>query len=261
MSKRAAKIQRALRECAICAEQRPLGDFPGKVTNACAHERDVCLECIARTIDLEVNGKGNSTRIICPHAGCPAELSYEDVKREASKDVFDRFDALLLRKSLQEERAFRWCANAGCGSGQIIEGLDVGTAGFNTWSQCHACRTRTCAFHRCVWHTERTCQQYDADARGSEEVALLQYFDRENVKRCPKCGHGIEKSGGCDHMTCRKEVGGCGAEFCIRCLADYNGPGGIRAIGNSAHKSSCPWYFPAGGEDDDELPDVPAGGE
>ncbi len=40
--------------------------------------------------------------------------------------------------------------------------------------------------------------------------------------QCPKCGQGIEKNEGCDHMTCKKP-GGCGHEFCWRCLAPYDG--------------------------------------
>lgn len=219
-------------------------DFSGKITATCNHERDVCKKCVGRTIDLEVNGKGNSTKILCPHTGCASELAHSDVQREATPAVFERFDQLLLRKMLQEEPCFRWCAHGTCGSGQIVEDLNLSNAGWNTFLRCHQCHQRTCVYHRCVWHTERTCKQYEADGRNSDEVGLLQYFEREGVKRCPKCGHAIEKNGGCDHMTCNRQAGGCGSEFCIRCLADYNGPTGIRARGNSAHKPSCPWYFP-----------------
>lgn len=240
-----------VRECVICVDKKALRAFPGKITAQCTHMRDVCRACVGKTINLEVNGKGNSTRVICPHAGCSAVLAYEDVRRESSKAVFEHFDQMLFRKALQEEPTFRWCAHAGCGSGQMVEDLSLRDAGWNRFLTCHSCSRRTCAHHRCEWHAGRTCQQYEADARRSDEVALLQYFQREGVKRCPKCGHAIEKNGGCDHMTCRREAGGCGAEFCIRCLAEYNGSRGIRARGNSAHRPSCPWYFPDPDSDED----------
>lgn len=35
-----------------------------------------------------------------------------------------------------------------------------------------------------------------------------------NTKKCPNCHAAIEKNGGCMHMTCRKNAGGCGYEFC-----------------------------------------------
>lgn len=88
-----------------------------------------------------------------------------------------------------------------------------------------------------------SCDEYDAAGRESDEVGLLQQLNSSAVRRCPKCRHGIEKNGGCDHITCRKEAGGCGAEFCWLCLADYNGPAGIRAVGNSAHASTCQYNF------------------
>eukprot|EP00927_Polykrikos_kofoidii_P067700 TRINITY_DN6314_c0_g1_i1.p1 TRINITY_DN6314_c0_g1~~TRINITY_DN6314_c0_g1_i1.p1 ORF type:complete len:250 (-),score=35.87 TRINITY_DN6314_c0_g1_i1:447-1196(-) len=230
--------------CATCCESLPKGQFPGKITEQCAHERDVCQSCLARAIELEVNGKSNSTRVLCPHSGCNNVLSHSDVRREASKEVFERFDTFLFRQALREEPNFRWCAQAGCGSGQIVDDLKPGETGRNRFLRCHHCQHRTCAHHRCIWHTERTCQEYDADAQNSDEVALLQFFERDGLKRCPQCGQGIEKVGGCDHMTCARAAGGCGAEFCMRCTADYNGPNGIQRKGNSAHKRSCPWHFP-----------------
>jgi len=210
---------------------------------------------MARTIDLEVNGKGNSTQILCPHPQCEGELEHMDVKREARKKDFQRYDRLLFQKYLQSQPGFRWCAFPGCGSGQIVSDIqDESNTGRNTFLRCHHCEQRSCAHHRCLWHTERTCEQYDHDARNSEEVGLIQYLEREDVKRCPKCHHGIEKDQGCDHMTCSKRAGGCGAEFCFRCLADFQGASGIWKRGNSAHKKSCPSYFanPESEDDSDE---------
>lgn len=42
-----------------------------------------------------------------------------------------------------------------------------------------------------------------------------------NTKQCKNCHKHIEKNQGCNHMTCRKEVGGCGHEFCWICLDDW----------------------------------------
>jgi ariadne-1 len=44
-----------------------------------------------------------------------------------------------------------------------------------------------------------------------------------NTKQCPTCHKHIEKNQGCNHMTCKKEVGGCGYEFCWICLEDWKG--------------------------------------
>lgn len=36
------------------------------------------------------------------------------------------------------------------------------------------------------------------------------------MRKCPKCVHWIEKSSGCNHMTCK-----CGYEFCYSCGKSY----------------------------------------
>eukprot|EP01092_Planopodium_desertum_P003512 TRINITY_DN16442_c0_g1_i3.p1 TRINITY_DN16442_c0_g1~~TRINITY_DN16442_c0_g1_i3.p1 ORF type:complete len:359 (-),score=6.11 TRINITY_DN16442_c0_g1_i3:88-1164(-) len=43
-----------------------------------------------------------------------------------------------------------------------------------------------------------------------------------NTKKCTKCNKNIEKNGGCMHMTCRREAGGCGHEFCWLCRQDWH---------------------------------------
>lgn len=152
-----------------------------------------------------------------------------------------------MRRCLQQMPDFMWCAHPECGSGQETPGAGAGKAvpgGLRgMWMRCSSCRLQTCLHHECPLHEGMSCDEYDAAGRESDEVGLLQQLNSSAVRRCPKCRHGIEKNGGCDHITCRKEAGGCGAEFCWLCLADYNGPAGIRAVGNSAHASTCQYNF------------------
>lgn len=57
-------------------------------------------------------------------------------------------------------------------------------------------------------------------------------------KKCPNprgCGWRIQKTSGCDHMTCRR----CRWEFCWLCLASQSE---INRVGNSAHRRSCSHY-------------------
>ena len=44
---------------------------------------------------------------------------------------------------------------------------------------------------------------------------------RDNTRPCPQCKSAIQKNNGCNHMTCRRESGGCGYEFCWVCMADW----------------------------------------
>jgi len=42
-----------------------------------------------------------------------------------------------------------------------------------------------------------------------------------NTKKCPKCRAPIEKNGGCMHIVCKKNCGGCGHEFCWLCRGNW----------------------------------------
>lgn len=53
-----------------------------------------------------------------------------------------------------------------------------------------------------------------------EELRSAQLI-AEITKPCPRCGIRIEKTGGCRHMTCPQEEGGCGHEFYWCCLGRY----------------------------------------
>lgn len=54
-----------------------------------------------------------------------------------------------------------------------------------------------------------------------EEEATADMIEEEiragRYKRCPSCTRVIQRTQGCDHMTCRRERGGCGAHFCFVC--------------------------------------------
>eukprot|EP00026_Physarum_polycephalum_P005402 Phypoly_transcript_05436.p2 GENE.Phypoly_transcript_05436~~Phypoly_transcript_05436.p2 ORF type:complete len:251 (+),score=43.97 Phypoly_transcript_05436:964-1716(+) len=43
-----------------------------------------------------------------------------------------------------------------------------------------------------------------------------------NTKKCPECRAPIEKNGGGMHMSCKKNSGGCGYEFCWLCRGPWS---------------------------------------
>ena len=56
----------------------------------------------------------------------------------------------------------------------------------------------------------------------AEKMRNLQQWPdglQETSKRCPACGMAIQKSAGCNKMTC----GNCGAFFCWRCNKEVDG--------------------------------------
>ena len=70
-------------------------------------------------------------------------------------------------------------------------------------------------------HGEYSCAEYKEIASGGYE-ALAKLKRELNIKDCPKCTTPMEKTEGCNHMTCA----GCKAHICWVCMAvfDTDGP-------------------------------------
>ncbi|EJT98640.1 hypothetical protein DACRYDRAFT_96413 [Dacryopinax primogenitus] len=110
---------------------------------------------------------------------------------------------------------------------------------------CPTCQSPTCAHHLRPWHSNMTCAQYDRQQLGLGPLGVLGkqwrqgtktgWWIKRKTKPCPGCGIKIERSEGCDHITCYPPAG-CGYHFCWRCSANYTL---IFQVGNHAHKRFC----------------------
>jgi hypothetical protein len=84
----------------------------------------------------------------------------------------------------------------------------VGTPTSNVIA-CPSCETDICIDCRNLAHANSTCGPLDFGI-DKETAELLKTW---GYKRCPKCGNGLKRMFGCNHMECR-----CGAHFCWVCL-------------------------------------------
>lgn len=222
-------------QCHICCNHGGDVVIPAaKITHSCPYARTVCESCLKNHIKHAIMKQAyfNIPCICTSGDHCKTKLKYRHIQRYADTSDFNTYDEGILQECLESDPEFRWCSATGCGSGQLHVRQDSYPR-----MRCHECRQCTCFTHRCPWHSGRTCEQYDRDASASEEVALLQNLEGSNFRRCPKCGHGIEKNKGCSHMTCR-----CKYEFCWHCMAPYGGTTGIHKVGRKGHKQSCVRY-------------------
>ena len=85
-------------------------------------------------------------------------------------------------------------------------------------SFCLACETKA--------HLDETCTEFQARLREAESPSSPRTAEllQSTTKECPKCRVRIERTGGCDHMTCEaRSVKGriCKHEFCWSCLAPW----------------------------------------
>jgi len=81
---------------------------------------------------------------------------------------------------------------------------------------CPGCDTKVCLNCKKEAHPGRSCAQ--AAERRSENV-VLDLAGRQGWQRCPQCQAIVERTHGCNHMTCT-----CGHQFCYKCGTSYTRP-------------------------------------
>lgn len=206
-------------------------DFPARApTSNCDHAPQTCNECLQSWMASEFDTKG-CDGIKCVE--CPQLMDYIDVQRAASAVTFEAYDKMSTRNALGSLDEFGWCLAPGCTSGQLnVEN--------SNYMDCASCGYKQCLKHKVKWHANETCEQYEYRTSGQkardDDRATEAMLDAVS-KKCPgaTCGWRIQKTDGCDHMTCKK----CRFEFCWQCLASQTE---IKRVGNTAHETWCKFH-------------------
>ena len=183
--------------CSVCLESKNMSLMTYKITSGCNHKPSICMACLGQWITAELETE-LWDRIKCPE--CPKPLQFADVKRNASRSVFKRYDELATRAALGNIPNFRWCKSAKCSSGQID---DVRCVRF----KCKACKTSHCIKHDVPWHSGETCEEYDKrNIQKKKDEKASEAEITKSSKRCPSCNKAVHKFTGCNHITCKFDL-------------------------------------------------------
>ncbi|KAH7910343.1 hypothetical protein BJ138DRAFT_116853 [Hygrophoropsis aurantiaca] len=79
--------------------------------------------------------------------------------------------------------------------------------------QCPSCLVRICPACHVEYHDGITCEERDV----AEDKLFTEWTENHDVKSCPGCKAMIERSAGCNHMTCTR----CQTHICWECLATF----------------------------------------
>lgn len=188
-------------------------DVTNPVFLDCGHV--YCKECLTHML--------LATSPASPSAKCIHELDDENLV--CQKGIHIRVIRDLLRPEQEQElfhtaflghvhsrpEEFRYCPTPDCNV--IYRPADAGTV-----LTCPSCLNRICPACHIQFHEGLTCVQHRDNMEGGNEK--FQEWKKENgVKECPKCGANIQKSAGCNHMTCSR----CQTHMCWICLKTFTG--------------------------------------
>ncbi|KAF1890177.1 hypothetical protein Lal_00025510 [Lupinus albus] len=189
--------------CEICIEPLPL-DKVFNNNNQCLHP--FCLDCIAKYIEAKV--EDNTANISCPALNCKQLLDPLFCRSIISNQLFDKWCETLCTSTVLNLENRSYCPNQHCSSLVINECKDEAKK-----VKCPNCNKFFCFKCQIPWHAGYRCEESgQVNLRDGNDVLFGELVEIKKWCRCYKCGHCLERSGGCRLVQCR-----CKALCCYEC--------------------------------------------
>ena len=197
--------------CPVCYNEIDPND---NISLECGHI--FCSYCFTEYLKERLKDQLTVLATKCPMSNCNYQVPSEIFKKlfandETSMNIYNK---CLLRNFTESNADIKLCPNPKC---DII----VKLPGHGMIEVKCTCGKTFC--FKCLREGHRPCdcemmQIWEDKNRSDGENTKWLIV---NTKQCPNCHKYIEKNQGCNHMTCRKEAGGCGYEFCWICLGEW----------------------------------------
>ncbi|OAP61190.1 hypothetical protein AYL99_03391 [Fonsecaea erecta] len=209
-------------DCPIC-----FCEADTAIQTSCKHT--YCLECFEGYCKSATSTDKNDFQIKCQggEGTCSTVFTLHELKDHVSSSVFEA----VLQSSFEDyvqrhPEIFRHCPTPDCGH---IYRCTTSLGSQPPAYTCSNCFERLCTSCH-ARHGEYTCAEFKDIAAGGD--AALARLKRElNIKNCPQCTTPMEKTEGCNHITC----GGCRAHICWVCMEVFESSGPCYSHMNKVH--------------------------
>ena len=195
-------------DCPIC-----FCEAETPVRTSCEHT--YCLDCFQEYCKSAASTSRDQFQIKCQGDGgnCTSIFSLQELKDHLSSLAFEEVLESSFEEYIQRHtEAFRYCPTPDCG---FIYRCALGHDSKSLAHTCPNCFESICTSCH-ARHGGYSCADYKDIASGGHKA--LERLKRElNIKDCPKCTTPMEKTEGCNHMTC----GGCKSHICWVCMAVF----------------------------------------
>ncbi|KAF9267573.1 hypothetical protein L218DRAFT_995807 [Marasmius fiardii PR-910] len=199
--------------CPIC-----LGEVSSPVKLSCGHE--YCTACIRHFFTADIN----RFPIVCvgDEAKCLKPIALPMIQRFLTDTQFNALlETAFVTHIEQNPNLYRYCKTPDCK--QIYACTPNPLV-----SHCPSCLAPMCTKCHEEGHEGMTCEERRVYANPEEQERLNDEWARTaGVKRCPQCQVWLEKTEGCNHMSCK-----CGAHICWVCMRAF--PSGDQVYGHMA---------------------------
>lgn len=233
-----AKLFReSTQECLICFDEKYGCDFFR--LNKCKHH--FCAECMTDMCKMHVK-EGTIQLLKCPESECEEHVTFDIMQQCLDDTENERLERLMLQRTLDSMQDVIYCPQ--CSQPIITEEND-------THAMCLVCKIDYCKLCKDKWHSGKCLTQEQKlndklEAHNIKEKDLMEMTEAEirtlfrdsnaiiNIKKtaiqnkqdeailkfpkCPKCHAPVQRSSGCNKMTCL-----CGCSFCYICTKEIKG--------------------------------------
>mmetsp|Transcript_2154 Transcript_2154/g.5037 ORF Transcript_2154/g.5037 Transcript_2154/m.5037 type:complete len:726 (+) Transcript_2154:2287-4464(+) len=205
-------------DCPICLETKSYQDVLLPHASHKTLKCKLCRDCGRSAVLAALE----QAQIPPPCSICLASATSSSTRQPAPP-----FCEASIASVLTEEEQVRWrrrelekwrdnCGNAkpcpktDCNGIGVIDDQEGG----DHRCRCPICETEWCATCDKVHDRDTTCKDHQTwlDENGQADERFQDYVKTEKVKKCPRCKQAVEKSEGCNHITCR-----CKHHFCYVC--------------------------------------------
>ncbi|KAH6604064.1 hypothetical protein Trco_007510 [Trichoderma cornu-damae] len=213
-SKQIASFDAASRsemECTTC-----LCEAEDPIRMSCDHV--YCSACFVQMCESEMTAT-REFRICCVKATdsngkvCQKAFSLSEIQEHLPSETFEdvlskSFESYVTRHPAD----FTYCPSPDCGQIYRVASRDAENPVTFT---CNKCLTSTCTSCHSS-HPGKRCTRSGGNASGGPNALSDKTKEELGIKVCPRCARLMEKTGGCNHMTCP-----CGAHVCWVCLVSF----------------------------------------
>ncbi|XP_026521847.1 probable E3 ubiquitin-protein ligase RNF217 isoform X1 [Notechis scutatus] len=194
--------------CRVCLEEKPLKPLP------CC-KKPVCEACLKRYLSSQV--QVGQADIPCPITECNEHLDETTILFNLPHDDIIKYKYFLElgrigsgTKPCPQCKHFTTFKRKGH--------IPNPTRMENKYKiQCPTCQFVWCFKCHSPWHEGVNCKEFKKGDKLLRHWASEIEHGQRNAQKCPKCKIHIQRTEGCDHMTCSQ----CNTNFCYRCGERY----------------------------------------
>ena len=165
----------------------------------------ICLSCLEAHVSSKIEEA--VVKIVCPLGNCDSLISEDEIKELVSGEVFEKYQRFKVE--IEQNPYIKTCP--GCSRiyhhpelAKTEQERDLSLSSEVMKVTCSKCRLVWCFSCQAPWHHALTCKEFCKGDKSLKIWAKNRGQPVRNACRCPKCQVFIQKSSGCDHMSCSR---------------------------------------------------------